>query len=144
MNDELRAAAKRWREGRYTPGIGPESGGMDAVRLADAYLAEHPADDEQEVDYEWLLKIGFNTFDEPHCLSIKKGDVRVVWIIKGQWLRICISQMNGPKYAATDIVHRPIRGDVRRLCKALGIELKEVLVKANFTPAKAQRKAKVS
>ena len=42
MSDELRAAAQRWVERCKQPVTEPE---WDAIRVAQAYLAEHPADD---------------------------------------------------------------------------------------------------
>ena len=108
MSDELRSAAKRLLLGpRAYRGTG-HSARLDIQGLADAYLAEHQADDEQPIDLKWL-----------DCLSRDGGDLPF----------ICVTYRDGAyhltghsEYVAPDPA---TRGDVRRLCKSLGVELKE-------------------
>ena len=98
-----------------------------AENLARAYLAEHdtaPIADCYETDPanwrdEWLLSVGFKPHDEQDFLWINAGvdamfDLQAVAV--GPWLLAdeeCDIWIPRPK----------TRGDVRRLCAALGIEL---------------------
>ena len=89
---------------------------MRARRLAKAWLQEHPADDDEPVDIEWLKSIGFT--DEKHrpgwCrLLIQIGNISLRFgagnlVLNGQSL--CVG--------AT-------RCQVRRLLAALGVPSKE-------------------
>lgn len=114
MSDELRAAAERFRQrtriGIAGPGI--PACDEDAHALADAYLAEHPADDAEPVSEEWLLLVGFaSSARHPQRLNV------------GQLSCSCGSLWC---YGGVVLSRTPMtRGDVRRLCQALGVELKE-------------------
>ncbi len=92
----------------------------DKSILSDAYLSEHPVDDDKPVDQEWLRNVGFihvgkygPTSMALSSLSVWKGNDQ------GDWqFRFEISVLN--RYRTFDT-----RGDVRCLCCALGITLKE-------------------
>lgn len=138
MSDEVKAAAEKpeSRLRRFAAdlleihGEGPYQTGaaQRAVELACAYLAEHPADDDELIDAEWLRSVGF----------VEVGD-------KFKRLRI---EIDGPTWRSAELIHFRLtdpywrldgctenpfsscemrvatRGDVRRLAKALGIDLK--------------------
>ncbi len=138
MSEELRAAAER-----LSTGDGYPDGPMrlqfilaDGVKLADAYLAEHPADDDEIAESGWLRSVGAV---RPQAVAAE-----TVYVL-GQWTA---SEHGGGQYPITltwdarrgavdakrafivrvfgfIVFMRPTRGDVRRLCKALGVELKE-------------------
>jgi hypothetical protein len=119
MSDELRAAAKllvsKNTSNRY------DNAG---VMLAKVYLVEHPDDDGEFVDKEWLVDIfGRDLFAERwkrYALMLCcKSDLIVSWCPACDDLAPCLC------IGTSVIKENPTRGDVRRLCKALGIELKE-------------------
>lgn len=94
----------------------------DMAEVALAYLAEHPADSELPIDEEWLRSVGFEAFDEHGSGWFKDspgGSTRVSIGYRGQWL----VNGNEMEYAAQP----KTRGDLRRLCFALGVELKSAL-----------------
>jgi len=113
-------AAERLREHESGGDIYPFDGGAmemgDERALAAAYLAEHPADDGEPITEEWLRSVGFKVSPDFEFLFIEAGlrpgtiefDPDIGWIIFGS--------------KATRLLET--RGDVRRLCAALGIELK--------------------
>lgn len=95
-----------------------------AIVIADAYLAEHPADDGEAVRAEWLglrshrgertfegadgakltVYLGYRVDDEPGA---------------GRWCAV----INGAPY--TCAVPVPTRGHLRALARIVGVELKE-------------------
>lgn len=89
----------------------------------DMVLAEHPADDDEAVTEEWLESVGFkhrvlrSEFGY-ECMSIYlKIDNDDQWFFGTDY---------GHEFDAEVMLKTPAtRGDLRRLCKALGIELKE-------------------
>lgn len=144
MTDDVRAAAERLARyiagraevleqlehlGRMPPGLRLSI--EDTAAVANAYLAEHPADDGEPVTADWLQSVGFGRHMQPaaNCdLSLQAGDFRLFvavaiptrerygfkperWAVNEVWL---------PE-AATPAT----RGHVRRLCAALGIPLTE-------------------
>lgn len=122
MSDEMsdvRAAAERLRQMRadseaFDGGYPDNEDGRlqslcDHAILADAYLAEHPADESLDVDEDWLVQIGFQP-DASGALWI--GDYRLCWFGRGFF------GFDGVE------VESKTRGDVRRLCRALGVEVK--------------------
>ena len=103
-----------------------EGRGVDeSLRLPDVRiamllcLAEHPADDDEPVTEEWLRSVGF--CDTEYMSSLENGPLEYVleeevyfpenWILNG-----------GDPPESMSI---KTRGDVRRLCRALGIQLNE-------------------
>lgn len=123
MSDELRAAAERLARDA-DPGRMADLGESDlfdrlrdGAAVAAAWLAEHKADDAELVTKEWLLAVGFASDGSHFRLSgwgpDRNGTVQVYrwaseWFVNGSRIR-----------------SQPTRGDVRRLAKALGVELKE-------------------
>jgi hypothetical protein len=69
-------------------------------------LAEHKSDDGEEATHEWCDSVGLM------CRSFYQGPnwIPTIWSNRVQWVEMRIGST---------------RGDVRRLCKALGIALKE-------------------
>jgi hypothetical protein len=104
-------------------------GDLDSVTaaydvLAEAWLAEHPADDEQSIDTKWLLSLGFEwneneTSDYLWVNNPKSGNkfdliylpTSCVWLLSDE-----INELT---------VDIRTRGDVRRLARALKVELGE-------------------
>lgn len=80
-----------------------------AKALANAYLAEHPADESLDVDEDWLVQIGFQP-DASGALWI--GDYRLCWFGQGFF------GFDGVE------VEAKTRGDVRRMCRVFGVEAK--------------------
>ena len=127
--DELRAARERWREyrhGKTNPFYGDEMLYRETVaRICDAYLAEHPADDEAPIDEAWLRSVGFYE-------SAEYGGDREIWLIDiadSTDDSICcnlyttrIELWIGSRYIT---IPGKTRGDVRRICAELGITLKQ-------------------
>lgn len=124
MSDDVRAAAERLRTKWTKPSMCSEYDGTpspawveDLAIVAEAYLSEHPADGDVEIDEAWLRSIGFTDIDnmsgglfvEEDCgLIVSRG-------YRGQWL------VNG-----TELYKElKTRSDLRRLLAALGIEAKE-------------------
>ena len=87
---------------------------LDTKILAAAYLAEHPADEDELVTRAWLGEVGLGV-EYSHEIglgfALHTHDL-VPW---------------GIVYEDAEMDLPPVktRGDVRRLCKALGKELKE-------------------
>ncbi len=88
--------------------------GAKACQLAQAYLAEHPADDEEPITEAWLRSVGF---DDEHRLDWKNLVIKFCVPIRDNFWDFYLN--------STQIKPPKTRGDVRRLCKALGVELKE-------------------
>jgi hypothetical protein len=111
MND-TRSAAERLRD--------------KMIRLAKAYLDEHPADDGEAVTEEWLRAVGF---DKQGLLWF--GGARLY--IGAKWdggTHSAEIQVGGGSgyYGCDHTIDLPkpqTRGEVRRLCQCLGIEIKE-------------------
>lgn len=142
MGDDLREAAERmrayfrWREAHpdwngeplpdcpYYP-IGDRVWDGDA--LAHAYILDHPADDAEPVTEEWLRSVGFHDSRyQGKRFSLQLGDVRVCPPIADLGLWVGIMEDDGDFYSGAKAIpqsHIRTRGDVRRLCAALGITL---------------------
>lgn len=99
--------------------------GQDAMKLALAYLEEHPADDDEPVTEDWLRTIceyepsedggGLMITDEMMNLAIN--------FVGSSDPNIWSAQIGEQGDCWPHDLHT--RGCVRRLCKALGIPLKE-------------------
>ena len=131
MSDEIKAAeaAKRFRANpgdgsNYTPRqLGDALDRQDATLLASLYLAEHPADDGEDVTEEWLESVGWRR-NRGYMDSPQIGDscFQLTWCSLGQSMLLECDDNDQPDVT---LPHIKTRGDVRRLCEALGIELKE-------------------
>ena len=124
---ELRAAAEdtlRESAGLLLQEFGFHSSGTArrACMLAESYLAEHPADDAEPVTEEWLLSVGFKRAeDDPVILVLPSTDTgRAMTYVT---IEPCELRLEADDGGSIWIGERT-RGDVRRLCTALGIELK--------------------
>lgn len=92
-----------------------------AAGVCDAYLAEHPADDETPVDVEWLEKVA------PHGWATDAMGNSELWIGPARWHDFTTGGAmlidHGPRCPGGWCLRT--RGDVRRLARALKIDLKE-------------------
>lgn len=86
-----------------------------ADEVAKAYLSEHPDDDDRPITPEWIDR--YRVSDVLYLIE-KKDDLCLYVQVNGIYAEI-------EQYG--DSVRIPIstRGDLRRLCKVLKIELKE-------------------
>lgn len=122
MNDELRATAERLLKWAEKHADDPAAMGKPHVRalihdcgkLARAYLAEHPADDGEPVTVEWLAECGFERNARYFTLPNYSGNLFDVVL----WADGFNVRWDGHTNCKT-------RGEVRRLCAALGIQLAE-------------------
>jgi hypothetical protein len=96
----------------------------DRAVLADAYLAEHPADDDEPVTEEWLRAVGFVTHRQGVAIDMGLRSRGGPWL----YFACCPGLVNpdwmfddGRLLAAPDL---NTRGHVRRLCEALGVPLR--------------------
>lgn len=133
--DQLRAAAERLKEfiAQHYEYFGDNVRAghqvqivADIAAVLNCVLADHHADDGVEIDEAWLRSVGFAENDM-HNLTLPHDE--------GQW--IAIQAVNSfwdaieiwvPPNSGALLVYRESgleRGDIRRLCAALGIELKE-------------------
>ena len=138
---EIREAAERIRRQQYDQHggeflIGPNgekwSRSMDGHTVANAYLAEHPTDDEEPVTESWLESCGGNVChgceDEPG--SVEFGKSRTLSLVLSQYddmefWRVFLEHPSSKAFAMHDqLPDVNTRGNVRRLCAALGITLK--------------------
>jgi len=96
--------------------------GADLETLGQAYLAEHPADEDEPVTAEWLRSIGFermheSSFDWHHPL---------IAFVRVRACEVYPKLFHGCSAAGWHLVAlSATRGQVRLLCRALGVELKE-------------------
>jgi hypothetical protein len=122
MIDAQHAATERLRKahprGAFYTGIG-----LDYDLIVSLYLAEHPADDAEPVTEEWLSSVvgrgatvriggGFTVsfyLSSPPDITYENG---------------VPAHGYGYESGCTDLPSCPTRGDVRRLCYALGVPLK--------------------
>lgn len=148
MTSEQRAAIERLREDaetlinsisrnlkRWETWFPNEMAEVDVPRrwllamkhYAEIALAEHPADDAEPVTEEWMRSVGFEKHDALWQWSksngLKMPSRLVYWPgYRGDGTQWHID--GGPRAKDIyDIPEQPTRGDVRRLCVALGIPL---------------------
>jgi len=126
--NELRAAAERLRtnaDAEYAK-MSPLLYFADCETLANGYLAEHPADDGEPVagDTEWMkAAIGWIPVDGGRDGYI--GRDKIIFCKGSENIYSAWLQVSQHYYDMRRIVRVYTRGDVRRLCRALGITLKE-------------------
>lgn len=86
---------------------------MDAAarELADAYLAEHPADDGDLVTGEWLVAHGFDSADS---FAWDLHPIRMEWFQGDTWEAVISNAVIVPDMGT--------RGAVRRLLACLGVQ----------------------
>lgn len=92
---------------------------LDAARIA---LREHHADDTEPVTEEWYRSIGGkNTVangTEDDVFHLEGGDW---WTI--QWGRNSKGLRVGGRFFSIGVAKTATRGDVRRLCRSLGVDI---------------------
>ncbi len=112
MTTAEQRAAERFRAKRYKyddadSGSDSLDRMFDAEALAEAYLAEHPADDGEAVTAEWLESVGFSDYG---LLRDFQG---------GMWLgHVRCHELRTWRVGAIELPHIRTRGDVRRRAAA--------------------------
>lgn len=101
-----------------------------AVAIIRRLLAEHPADDDEHADDDWMRRCGayFNLSFGAYCsyCRVETGEDTVeigFGLTADKWRQLFVVQDGWESQVF--VKHHPTRGDVRRLCRALQIELKE-------------------
>ena len=99
---------------------------VDMIAVANAYLAEHPADDDEPIVEAWLLSVGFLRDLNEYEITSPTSDGQFVyltltrrgWVLgTGSW-----SHRSSLLLPATP----ETRGQLRRLCAALNIPLQPI------------------
>lgn len=109
-DDELRAAAERLTAGDYPAGFdGLPLMVLDAKLVAAAYLAGHRADDGEPATPDWCREVGLVYFHD--------GRGKVRWLEYADGVDLLVGE--------TVALRLPTRGQVRRLCGAMGVSLTE-------------------
>src|SRR5689334_3860411 len=115
---EITEAAALLRSQRPDPVNGDDLDARERARgiLAEAWLAEHPADDDAAIDASWLVSVGAQNCDE--C----------IWKFTGRFgLEVFIwTEYSGPTVNFGDVdIRTPLKSrcQFRLLCAALGIPL---------------------
>jgi len=122
--ERLRKAIERYRSYRIAlsawqggDGDQPDYDQMpeDTCEIADAYLAEHPADDEEPIDAYFLRACGFDGDGQmqKYGPGMRLGDIKVNHAWEWSW------------HNSWPFRELKTRGQLRRLAAALGIELTE-------------------
>jgi len=88
-------------------------------------LAEYPADDEEPVTHQWIRRVGFTRGKQAASTSVlslwsERNHISIE--IDDWYVRVAIGDSDVSEYLPAGFSMQT-RGDVRRLCAALGIEL---------------------
>lgn len=138
MSNELKAAVERLRKAGMDgwmlayperPSFGHPSRQMeDWEIIAAAYLAEHPEDDDVLVTEEWVASLHPPRYWEAGA-EYSWPSVSLCYAVEvpGNSLVCCQGFYIDGRISPIPLSHIKTRGDVRRLCRALGIELKELI-----------------
>jgi hypothetical protein len=120
--EELRACAIQAQEALHETGDPHNGDDWATMQVVKAWLADHPADDDEPVTTEWLAAVGI-TEDEGRA----NGDIYVcAWV--GRWQHGRVEILIGKHWDQTYIpggMTPQTRGEFRRLCAALGVPLTE-------------------
>lgn len=94
----------------------------DMGTIRDAYLAEHPADDEEPITEEWL-----RLFASMEILGTKRLGyiVAQVGVLTIEWCPVCGDLEPVLCLEQRVLFWNPNRGQLRRLLAALGYPIKE-------------------
>ncbi len=131
--DELRAAAERLADldlGMYQTPSDDDACIRAGVALGRAWLAEHPADDEEPITEDWLMSVGFKREMQPaasnhltlrHLILSDDGADIPARIILTKWeysdaVRWSLNEAWIPSFKPKT------RGEVRHLLIALGLK----------------------
>lgn len=87
----------------------------DCSLIKTAYMAEHPADDDELAGKAWLVKSGFEPDPTRSTYGFVLGCVLVTFT-GTSFLHVELRE------DTFDVTRTPTRGDVRRLCKELRID----------------------
>lgn len=120
MTPEQKAALERLRNSA-TPWYSGMT--LDYIKVAYLWLSEHPADDDEPVTEEWLQKV----IAPDRTARLGGGFSVTFYATQTPTLSYYNSGIGGwyDDSSDIDVPKASTRGDVRRLCRALGIELKE-------------------
>lgn len=113
---ELREAAERLRATGDTPNDLSVAAIYDRAILAKAWLAEHPADDDEAVTEEWLRSVGAEDLDEGIFRFTSKRGIEVFIWLPSRTVNFGDAEYRTPLKT---------RGEMRCLAKLLNIPLKE-------------------
>ncbi len=95
----------------------PSQAVMDMMTISELCLSEHAADDWEPVTEDWLRSVGFKR-ESWHPFQLDcESEIDIQCGHDGLVL--------GHRSDEWDVKRDPTRGDVRRLCAALGVTLKE-------------------
>lgn len=87
-------------------------------KFIDTVLAEHPADDETPITELWWCDMnGGSRF------MFSSDERLMLYLAVDGMIELCVT--NGLREISYKLQHIKTRGDVRRLCRALGVEVKE-------------------
>jgi hypothetical protein len=133
MSKELREAAehgvekfKALSDGRHA--LVKTSAWKALKLLADAWLAEHPVDDDEPVTEEWLLSVGFSKKNSAWASIGFDDEIYERYLGIEEDFSLALGEHD---FLGLNAIYVPFpgaaktRGDVRRLCKALGVPLKQ-------------------
>lgn len=138
MKDEVREALERYRREAYTEGrfgdpgarnvgyLTGEQGWNDRVVLSNAFVADHPPDDADPVTEAWAEANGATRpyggeYADEWYWRIKTSDRLGTHVV----LKFKPNRPIALGICGATVVVNPTRGDVRRLCSALGMKLAE-------------------
>lgn len=122
MSRELRAAAERIRGGfNYAECPDNWQECNDARLIAEQWLAEHPADDEEAIDEAWLKSVGFKWEQESASFRAHYRGLLLYVRVNGQFWLYLDSTYGGRVVPRSKVSSRR---DVRTVATALGINLK--------------------
>lgn len=98
----------------------------DIITIAELALAEHPADDDEPIKAEWLMSIGFEKDGSGKeanewldLINIEAS--RKLSLLENLYGLCCYTDADDE---CTVVKYPRNRGDLRRLCAALGFKLK--------------------
>jgi hypothetical protein len=119
----LAEALERYRVWKASDGILPVQWAAPrplalAIVIADAYLAEHGADDAAPLTEEWMRRSGFYEVHPEVPVGYLRSREGLFLICDAIGWRTLEFLVSAPTYL-------PTRGHLRRLCRAVGVELKE-------------------
>lgn len=96
----------------------------DESDLADAYRAEHPADESESLSGEWLVKsLPFRGRGGGVATGVLCCDIKTDGVYRGEMEVFWDTQAVRVKVFGVYLKELKTRGDVRNLCRELGISL---------------------
>lgn len=139
MSDELQAAAEMFLQAAKS--YEDKTANMDdgiimmemGHQLATAYLSEHPADEDQLADGGWLRSVGAirpmaSAGSEEYVIGEWRDSYHPMLFVRQKGERSGGATKLGPLLMYVfggRVKENPTRGDVRKLARVFGIDLKE-------------------